>query len=135
MILEINSKPIDFHQLVERSLNSILIVGATGEILYCNKACLDLLNIKSTTDIIFKNVCQFIHPPFHKICMERLTKVFLNQETINTEVKMIRNNGEIIDIESIAAPFYLENQVFAQIIMQNITDHKLHKNIYMIGKS
>ncbi|WP_160724772.1 two-component system sensor histidine kinase NtrB [Bacillus sp. USDA818B3_A] len=124
MILDINSKPIDFHQLIEHSFNSILIVETSGQIVYCNKACFDLLKLTKSADIIHQDIRQFLPPDFQKICMELLTNIHDNQKTIKAEVKMLGNDGEIIDIDSLVAPFHLENQIYVQIIMQNITDRK-----------
>jgi two-component system, sporulation sensor kinase A len=125
LILEIGSKSIDFHQLTDNSLNSILIIGTDGEIFYSNKSCLDLFKLTHSKDILNKKVWSFLPPSFHDISKERLIKVLKNQEIIKSEVKMIRADGEIIDVEAMTAPFYLENQILAQVFLQDITQRKV----------
>jgi two-component system, sporulation sensor kinase A len=125
LIQQIGKIDIEFHQLVEFSLNSIWIVGADGEILYCNKACLGLLKLMNPKDIINKKIWSFLQPSFHNEGKERLNSVIENQEQFKTEIKMIRSDGEIIDVEAMTAPFYLENKLFAQVIMQDITHRKI----------
>jgi two-component system, sporulation sensor kinase A len=123
--LHIESKKIDFHQLIRNSLNSIWIIGKEGEILYCNKACLDMFKVTCSNEIISKNIWFFLHPSFHEKSKARLERVLTNNETLEkTEVKMIRNDGEIIDVEVVTLPFYLENNVFGQVIFQDITLRK-----------
>lgn len=116
---------IDFHQLIENSLNAILILGKQGIVLYCNKACMKLLKVISLEDIINKELYNFIPPYIHPICKERLNNVLENQVTINCiEAKMIRTDKEIIDVEVRTAPIQLEGHVFAQVIIQDISYRK-----------
>lgn len=128
--LKIDSKAIDFHQLIEYSLNSIWIVEQEGNIRYCNKACLKLLNITSSKDILHQNLYSFLPPDFHAISKERLKRVIEKQEIVELlEQKMIRGDGEIIDIEVMAAPFYLEEKVLTQVIIQDITQRKMAEKL------
>ncbi|MGZ4162351.1 MAG: two-component system sensor histidine kinase NtrB [Neobacillus sp.] len=125
MKLHLESKEIDFHQLVENSLNSIWIVGPEGKILYCNKACLELFKLKTSKDIISKDMWLFLHPDFHDKSKERLRRILVNHEVLKTtELKMMKSNGEEIDVEVMSVPFFINNQVFAQVTMQNITHRK-----------
>ncbi|MDP4086930.1 MAG: ATP-binding protein [Bacillota bacterium] len=125
MKLDIESKGIDFHQLIENSINSVLIVGKKGEILYCNKACLDLFHLNTPKEIMTKDIWFFLHSSFHDNSKNRLKRVFLKREKLERiEVKMKRSNSELIDVEVITAPFYSENHVFAQVSMLDITDRK-----------
>ncbi|WP_088087831.1 PAS domain-containing protein [Bacillus sp. OV166] len=66
---------LDFHQLVENSLNSILIVCEDQTIRYCNKAGLHLLNLPSLDQILNKKISQFLPPNLHDMCNEGLTRV------------------------------------------------------------
>ncbi|MDQ0201406.1 two-component system sensor histidine kinase NtrB [Neobacillus ginsengisoli] len=125
MKLHLESKDIDFHQLVENSLNSIWIVGQEGKILYYNKACLDLFHLKTSKDIISKGIWLFLHPDFHDKSRERLRRILENQEVLKTaELKMLKSNGEEIDVEVMSVPFFIKDKVFAQVTMQNITHRK-----------
>ncbi|MCM3587827.1 ATP-binding protein [Mesobacillus maritimus] len=130
MNLKIQSLDIDFHQLIENSLNAILILGKEGEILYCNKACLKLLKVASPDDILYKNLCVFLPLDFHPICKERLRKVMKEQEILKSiEAKMIKSDAEIIDVEVKTAPYLLKGKVYAQVIIQDISDRKLTEKL------
>lgn len=123
MILQIDANKIDFQQLVENSLNSILIIGQECNILYCNHAFLNLFNLSSVQEIINKDIYSLIHPEYHLKSKERLKRLFMHKEILErTEIKLLRSDGKIIEVEVSTVPFYHENQVFAQVTMQNITD-------------
>lgn len=121
----IESNDIDFHQLIENSLNSILLVGQKGEILYCNKACLHLLKLDSSKDILYKSWYTFLHSDFHARFKERLTRMLEKQEVAKpAERKMIKRDREIIDVSIMGVPFYLGDKIVAQVIIQDITNRK-----------
>lgn len=122
---QFDSQGTDFRQIVENSLNAIWILSEDGKILYCNNACIDLLKITTRKDIFSKKSWHFLHPDFHDIGKERLKRVLINRENLETtEVKMITSDGEVIFVELKSVPFYKDNNVFAQVIMQNITKRK-----------
>jgi two-component system, sporulation sensor kinase A len=117
---------LDFHQIVENSLNSILIVCEDQTIRYCNKAGLHLLNLPSLDQILNKKISQFLPPNLHDMCNEGLTRVIEKQEIIKEmDIKIIKNNGEVADVEMMTIPFYFENKVLAQVIIQDITKRKI----------
>ncbi|WP_121614459.1 two-component system sensor histidine kinase NtrB [Mesobacillus foraminis] len=125
MQLKIESVDIDFHQLVNNSLNAIWIVGDGGKIYYCNRACLDLLKVSSPEDILYKNFCVFLPPDIHEICQDRLRRVLEKRETLELlETKMFRIDGEVIEVELRTAPCYVADMIFAQVIVQDITHRK-----------
>ncbi|HZG70861.1 MAG TPA: PAS domain S-box protein, partial [Chondromyces sp.] len=112
---KIHSIDIDFHQLIKYSLNAIWIIGEEGKILYCNKACLELLQLPSLEEISDKNLYDFLTPDLHDLCRERLKRVLEKQEILEvTEKRFIRSDGVVIDVEVRTAPFYLKDKVLAQ---------------------
>lgn len=126
MILHIEGTAIDFHQLIEYSFNSIMVVEEGGGILYYNKASLELLALPSDYQVLHKNFFDFISPEFHPSCREQLKKVIEQKRIVElTEKKMIQGDGELIDVELMAVPFYLEDKVLAQIVIQDITARKI----------
>lgn len=122
---QIDSIEIDFHQLIEYSINSIFLVDQRGNIHYCNKACLELLSMSSSESILLKNIDEFIYSDFQSIFQEQLTMVLKKKEPIKRiEIKMKNGNGKIIEAEVKAVPFYLGHQVLAQLIIQDTTIYK-----------
>jgi two-component system sporulation sensor kinase A len=125
MLLQIEGKAIDFHQLVENSLNSILIVKDDGEILYCNKAFVELLIVSSPDEVLHQSLFSFITPEHHHFCKEQLKNVMEKREIAElAEKKIIRRDGELIDVEVMAVPFYSKEKTLAQFIIQDVTDRK-----------
>ncbi|MDT8863053.1 ATP-binding protein [Alkalihalobacillus sp. MEB130] len=130
MKLKIQSIDIDFHQIVENSLNAIWILGTEGEILYFNKACMKLLKLTSPEDILSKKLYTFLPPDIHAPCKERLIKVIETQAILESiEAKMIRSDGEVIDVEVRTVPYHLKGKVYAQVIMQDITQRKIAEKL------
>jgi two-component system, sporulation sensor kinase A len=127
---KIQSNNIDFHQLVENSLNSIWLVGEKGEILYCNKACLNLLKLASSKDILYKSFYTFIPPAAHASSKEILKGILQKQEVAKlAEEKMIKSDGEVIDVAVMGVPFHLKDKIVAQFIIQDITNRKRVENL------
>lgn len=124
--LKIASNNIDFHQLVEHSLNAIWIIGPDEKILYCNKSSLGLLKLASPEDILDKKLYAFLPLNTQDICKNQLKRVLEKQEIIkHIEAKMIKGDGETIDVELRIAPYYLKDKVLAQVIIQDITNRKI----------
>lgn len=142
MIMHIEGTAIDFHQLIEYSLSPILVVEKNGEILYCNKASIRLFDLPSADQLLYKNMFTFIAPEFHSFCQERLDNVIEKKEMAElVEKKMIKADGKLVDVEVMAVPFYLEEKVLAQIIIQDITARKAaesrlnsHEKLVSIGQ-
>ncbi len=123
--LKIESVDIDFPQVVNNSLNAIWIVGYEGKIFYCNRACLELLEVSSPENILYQNLYIFLPPDIHDICKDRLRRVLEDKETLELiETKMIRSDGEMIDVEIRTTPCTIGNKVFAQVVIQDITYRK-----------
>lgn len=122
---KIQTNDLDFHQLIEHSLNSIWLVGQRGKILYSNKACLDLLKLTSPEEILYKSLYSFLHPDFHDSCKERLTRILEKKEVTElVEQQMIKSDGDIIDVAVMGVPYYLKDKIVAQVIIQDITNRK-----------
>jgi two-component system, sporulation sensor kinase A len=124
------SKHIDFHQVVENSPNLIWIINQDGKIQYCNKACLEVFNFKSKKDMLAKEIWSFLHPSFHKKSKDRIKRVLENNEILERiEVKVFKSDGELLDVEIITVPYFLENQKLAQVFMQDITRRKASEKL------
>ncbi|MFP7296816.1 two-component system sensor histidine kinase NtrB [Neobacillus niacini] len=124
--MKINGKRIDFHQLVENSLNSVWLVGKDRRILYCNKAGQQLLNHPSIDDILNKNINLFLPPDIHDFCNQGIMDVIENQKVFERmEIKIIKNHGEIADVELTAIPCYFEDTVLVQVNIQDITEKRI----------
>nr|WP_263327432.1 ATP-binding protein [Neobacillus sp. Marseille-Q6967] len=124
--MKLTNERIDFHQLVENSLNSIWLVGEDRTILYCNKAGLQLLNYQSMEDVINKSIYLFLPKKIHSLCNSGLTRVMEFKDVIDRlDITILKNHGELAEVELMAVPYYSGDKVFAQVIIQDITDKKM----------
>ncbi len=129
MVLTVNSINIDFQQLVDNSLNTIWIVDRDNTILYCNKSGLDLLNI-SSKDILYQNVCHFLPAELHIRWKKRLHRIITRGEILDPkDIRIINNDGKMIDVEVISLPYYVERKVYAQVILRDITHRKVAEKL------
>ncbi len=129
MVQTIDSINIDYQQLTDNSLNTILIVDKDQSILYCNRSFLELIGY-SEEDVLNKSFCCFI-PSYQQKMFERLlVEVFTKQVTIEPmDMKMKKNSGEIIEVEMMCTPYFIEGKISAQIIMRNVTSRKVTEKL------
>jgi two-component system sporulation sensor kinase A len=127
--LTVNSINIDFHQLVDNSLNTIWIVDLDNTILFCNKSGLELLNI-SPEDILNKDVCSFLPAALHNRWKKRLHRIITKGDILDpTDIKIMKNGGKMIDVEVISLPYYADGEIYAQVILRDITHRKIAEKL------
>jgi two-component system sporulation sensor kinase A len=114
---------LDFSQLVKYSLDTIFVLQDC-KVIYVNQAAFDLLGLKYPDQIIGVEFDHFLHPIFHDIFHERLERVGKGEVTELMEQKMIKSDGEMIDVEVMAAPYIVDHQTLAQIRVRDITMRK-----------
>jgi two-component system sporulation sensor kinase A len=128
MLIE-ESLDIDFHQMVDNSLNTFLIIDREKNILYCNRPGLELLNL-SLEDILYKSVCCFIPDDQHCICEQLIEEVFEKKETIKPrDIKIKIKGGETVEVEVMCFPYLIKGHVFAQIIIRDISYRKIAEKL------
>ncbi|UUZ79213.1 PAS domain S-box protein [Paenibacillus sp. P26] len=115
---------LDFYQMVKYSLDSYFVLQ-DHQVIYVNQAGFDLLGLKYPEQIIGVTFHRFLHPDYHESFNRRLEMVVKGKATELSEKRMIRTDGELIDVEVMAAPYILDNQILAQVIVRNISARKL----------
>lgn len=121
--IEITEDLLDFKQLVEYSLNSMIVLDET-KIIHANKAALQMLNLKKE-DLINSNFHDYLDQAYHEQCRERLYHVIVNGEMAELqEQRMIRKNGEVFDVEVMASPLEVSGQTFALLNINDIKERK-----------
>ncbi|MRH43562.1 PAS domain S-box protein [Aquibacillus halophilus] len=128
MITEVNGVSIDFHQLVEHSMNAIMLIDGE-EIIYVNKTSMELFAISDLSEVIGQNVLKYLHSDYYEISKERLRRVVEDNRVVGTiEQKVTRFDGEIIDVEVTTAPHRFNGKTLAQVTIRDITEHKIALN-------
>jgi PAS domain S-box-containing protein len=114
-----------YRYLVESSPEAIA-VHSSGKIVYVNPAGIKLLNAKSSDDIIGKSALNFVHPDYHEIVKQRISKIYTEQKQVDPiEEKFIRLDGQVIDVEVTVMPITYLGKQAVQVIIKDITQRKL----------
>lgn len=113
-----------YRRLVELSPEAI-VVHSEGKLVYANAATVKLFGGGSPEDGIGKSILGFIHPDCHEAIKERIKRLYDRKESTELiEVKMVRLDGEIINVETTAVPITYQGKPAAQVVMRDITGKK-----------
>lgn len=122
--LKIKESEERYRQLVELSPIAIGIHKA-GVFTYINPAGMKILGANTLEEVVGKNALSFIHPSYHKIVKERLKMMFENKApAAPLEEKMMRMDGETVDVEIMGLPITIHGQDHVQVFFQDITERK-----------
>ncbi|MBE9478589.1 MAG: PAS domain S-box protein [Chloroflexi bacterium] len=113
-----------YRRLVELSPVAIA-VHSEGKIVYANPACSRLFRASSQEELLGRPALDFIHPDYLDIVKERIQRGYqegLPARLINE--KMIRLDGQIIDVEVAAQPITFQGNPATQVVILDITERK-----------
>lgn len=113
-----------YRRLVERSPMAIAI-HAEGKFVFVNDAAVRLLGAGQPSDIIGRSIFDVVHPDFWDLVRERAKKQTADgMEVPLLEEKIIRIDGQVIDVEVAGMPFTYEGKPAGQIVIWDITRRK-----------
>ena len=112
-----------YRDLVEVCPSAILVQNE-GRIVFVNPAAIKLLGAAHSGHLIGKAISEIIHPDYQKIVQEPQWQIIDGQRIPPQEVKFIRLDASLVDVEVIATPLVYQNRPAAQIIAQDITERK-----------
>ncbi|MGL5063589.1 MAG: EAL domain-containing protein [Microcoleus sp.] len=113
-----------YRRLVELSPEAIA-VHIQGKIAYINAAGAKLLGASSPAALIGFPVLNFVHPSYAEIAQERMRQVEQENTPIElAEEKLMRLDGQIIDVEVAGIPATYQGAAAAQIIIRDVTERK-----------
>jgi PAS domain S-box-containing protein len=116
------------NQLLLSMLPRPFIIHQDGVINFFNHEALKLVGGEKIEDALGKSIFQFILPEYHEIAIKRIQETSVTQgQNIPVELKIAKLNGEIIDIETTAAPFLYNGKLSILTLMRDITDAKNQK--------
>ncbi|MEG3848410.1 EAL domain-containing protein [Microcoleus sp. herbarium19] len=124
LIVSLQESEERYRQLVELSPEAIA-VHSQGKIAYINAAGAKLLGAGSTAELIGFPVLNFVHPNYVETAKERMRQVETENQPIDlAEEKLIRLDGQIIDVEVAGIPAIYQGSAAAQIIIRDVTERK-----------
>ncbi|MCB0207773.1 MAG: PAS domain S-box protein [Anaerolineae bacterium] len=114
-----------YRQLVESSPDGIGVYTAGREIVYINPAGAKLLGANHSTELLGRDISEFLHSDYKADSQNRHTE-FLNNtnHAITSELKMVGLEGQVIDVETFGTSIYFNGKPAIQSMMRDVTERK-----------
>ncbi|MDH5637207.1 MAG: PAS domain S-box protein [Nitrospinota bacterium] len=113
-----------YRLLVELSPYAV-VVHSGGKVVYANDMGVKLIGGHSLAEYVGVNVFDFIHPDSKSLAMERLRDVSQEGKSLPmAELKFVKKNGEVLDVEVISAPFIYQGMTTVMTMFSDITERK-----------
>ena len=113
-----------YRRLVELSPEAIL-VHQNGKIAYVNAAAARLTAAAHPQALLGKRLLELIHPHSQEIVKKRMAKLASEGGAAAlSEVKLVRLDGEDVDVESVDAAITYQGQPAVQMFLRNVTARK-----------
>lgn len=116
-----------------RALSNVfdsVIIEGDNQILFINRAGLNLLGVNSREELKGKSILDFTHPDYITSLQNRIAHVKKGNSLAQLEEKIIRPDGSEAAIEVIASPFMYNGITSAQIIARDITERKQREEAF-----
>ena len=112
-----------YRTLIELSPSAIL-VNRNNIIVLLNPAALELFATTDANQILGKSPFDLFHPDYHETISQHIKKLLRGKQVDLAEEKIIQLNGNIRDVEVIAAHIVDAEGSAIQVILRDITDRK-----------
>ncbi|KEI06154.1 histidine kinase [Clostridium botulinum] len=116
-------------EYLHRKLTEMLPVGVSIHnydiVEFANKTCLNILGIKDEKDLLNNSIFKFIHKSKIADSKQRLKTIFEYGEKTLPEFynKFVRQDGEVIDVETWSTVFYDENKLKILSVFRDVTEY------------
>ncbi len=112
-----------YRRLVELSPDAI-VVHRGGVVTFANGRAVRMLRARNAADVVGRSVLQFVHEDSRPSVLDRLQRLREGREVPPLEEKLVRLDGSVVEVEVTAAPFAVEGEAAAQVVIRDITDRK-----------
>lgn len=112
-----------YRNLVEVSPDAILL-NRGGKVALANPACARLFGARDASELIGRPAMDLFHPDYHAVIRERVAAIVAGRSIPLLEERIIRLDGEVRDVEVIAAAFPDGDEVGVQVVLRDITERK-----------
>lgn len=115
---------IQYRSIVERSPLGICI-HRRGTIVYANTAMQQLVSMSDQTTLLGQDLLTFTHPDFHDATVEHIQAIMQSTDVLPAiETKLLRANGETIEVEVFNQPVTYEGLAAIQFVYLDISARK-----------
>ncbi|MGL5508212.1 MAG: putative bifunctional diguanylate cyclase/phosphodiesterase, partial [Microcoleaceae cyanobacterium] len=111
-----------YRSLVEMSPSAIAL-HCQGNLVYVNAATLELLGAKHMDEIVAQPILNFVHPDYVELARQRILQV--ERDGKSTELmdeKLVRLDGQVIDVEIVGIPAVYQGQIATQLVIRDVTE-------------
>jgi PAS domain S-box-containing protein len=115
-----------YSRLLQHSFDAV-VVHQNGIITLANQIAANLAGASTPSELIGKNIYDFIHPDSRDIARERIVAMTSGDETTTVdavEEKFLRINGKAVDVEVVATGFLDAGKPAVQVVFRDITRRK-----------
>ncbi|MGE5463170.1 MAG: PAS domain S-box protein, partial [Syntrophothermus sp.] len=113
-----------YQTLVEISPYAIF-VNRDERIVFANNECIKMLGAESPEQIIGKSNFDILHPDYHDVVRERIKLMAEGHQNVPAlEEKIVRLDGQTVDVEISASPFIEQGEPAILVTMNDITERK-----------
>ncbi len=96
-----------------------------GTIVYVNDAGARLLGVLSPEDLMDKPILDFVNQNFYEQTKQKLKAILeVRKDIAEMEDKLVRRDGQVIDVEITAIPIIYDKRAAIQILVRDITERK-----------
>jgi PAS domain S-box-containing protein len=113
-----------YRLLVEMSPDAVAVV-CEEKFVYVNAAGVRLLGASGIKEVIGRSVWDVVHPDYREIASERIRRTVVGREISPLiEQRLVRLDGEVIDINVTGIPTIYDGRPASQVIIRDITESK-----------
>jgi PAS domain S-box-containing protein len=113
-----------YRDLVEMSQDAIYI-RCGGKFVFANAATARLYGEASPEALIGQSPLDFVHPDYLDGLMKRWNQLESSREPLPPfELKLVRRDGSVLDVESIASPLEYNGSFAAHVVVRDISERK-----------
>jgi PAS domain S-box-containing protein len=120
---ELRDRESRYRNLVDVSPDAIL-VHRRDRIVLANPACARLFGVEDPEQLLGRRPLELFHPDFHDRIRERIAGIMGGKPAPRIEERIVRVDGEVRDVEVVAAAFPDCGEVSIQVILRDITERK-----------
>ncbi len=113
----------NFRTLIERAPDAIL-VNRDRKIIYVNKRCLDLLGYGDRESLSQKDPLEIVHLDDRPKVTQRIQNALLGGENPSLEIRVVRRDGSLVDVESTSVGIQFEERSSTMVILRDITERR-----------
>jgi PAS domain S-box-containing protein len=113
-----------YRDLVEMSQDAIYIRSG-GKFVFANAATARLFGVAGPEELIGKSPLDFVHPDFVAGLKKRWAELESRRMPLPPyELKLVRRDGSVLDVESIASPLDYNGRAAAHVVVRDTSERK-----------